>query len=211
MKTDIHEKDINTIVAALSGFENNGTIVQQAVKVLLTDEDILAYGKQLATNIKKGIPDANARFRTADVPLAEAERELERDVDYAIGQLYGTPDEDGYVNSDPSTEQASELARLMTELESVQSQRKSLKLENKVELDKLALDNELLRMRISLRYEMRDVSCTWYVNWSTGRKALVRMDTKDVVQEKQLSPEERQLELLDFEIPEHVELDEVEG
>lgn len=205
MKVHVTDNDLNTIVSHLTGYENNGTIVHQAVKVPLTDAEILAYGKRLAENVKREIPEANRRYRDADEPLSEQERELERDVNFFIGQLYAVPDEDGFVNTDPSTEQASELARLMTELESVQSQRKSLKLENKVELDKLALDSELLRMRISLRYEMREVSCTWYVNWSDGRKKLVRMDTGEVVQEKPLSPEERQLELLDFEIPDTVE------
>ncbi len=187
---------------ALKGYENSGHLTTHAVKVDLTDDEILRYGQQLAQNVRQLIPDQKQRFEEAAEPLEEKLRLLRQEYEYLIAQLALVPGDDGYVNERPEAESAKELARVLSEIKGVESQLRSLKLENRVALNKIELDNELLEMRINLQYEMRDVTCSWWVNWSAGHKKLVRVDTKEIVLEKPLSPEERQLSLLDLDITE---------
>lgn len=190
------------------GYENSGHTDQHPVKINLTEDEILRYGQQYARNLRIVIPETKRRFDDAIDPLKERLDELQGDRDYLIGELAIDPDDEtGYQNEEPEPEQAHELARVLAEIRGVDAQINMLKKESQVEIAKIDLENEILSLRLNLGYEMRDVTCSWWVNWDDGYKRLVRIDTGEVVLTKPLSPEERQMSLLEFEITDEVRAD----
>lgn len=197
----------------VDGYENTGHVAVHPCKVILTDEQILDYGRSYARNITRELPDIKSRHRAALEPLEDRLREANETRDYLTAQLADIPDDTGFIEADQTPETARELARCLSELKGIEGEITLLKLEYKVASEKLQLENELYKLRIDLGYEMRDMTCTWWVNWDIGQKRLVRIDTGDVVLTKPLSPEERQMCLLDFDITEdaRMEFAEEEG
>jgi hypothetical protein len=175
----------------LASFENSGTIVLHPRRYDLSDDEILDIGKNLARNIKELIPEARAALKERLGPFEEKLRMLRDDYDYHLSQLHEGQSE---------VSDARDLARVETEMKGVESQIKYFQLQSKVDISKLELDNELYSMKIQLGYEMRDVSCTWWVNWNAGRKRLIAVEDLEQLDERALTAEERQLSLLDFMI-----------
>lgn len=187
--------------ALTGGFENTGHTEVHPVKFYLTDDDKLRYGQQYARNLRVTIPEIRLRSKEAVAPLEERLEALRGDRDYYIGELAPTPDEEtGYRNEAPDPEHAKEMARILEEIRGTEAQIDMLKTEAKVGIAKLELENELIALRLNLGYEMRDATCVWCVDWAGGRKRLVRIGTDEVVLTKNLSPEERQFSMFDFEI-----------
>jgi hypothetical protein len=192
----------------VDGYENTGHTEMHPVKFELSEDEILRYGQQYARNLRVAIPETKIRYRDAIEPLEERLSNLRADSDYIIGELAADPDaETGYINEQPKPEHAHELARVLSEIRGTEGEIQSLKLESKVSLQKLELENEILSLRINLGYEMREVTCSWWVDWANGFKRLIRLDTGEVVLQKGLSPEERQMSLLDFEITEEMRME----
>lgn len=194
--------------ALVGDFENTGHTEQHPCKFELTEDEVLRYGQRYARNLRIEIPDTRRRYEDALEPLKARLVALQADSDYIIGELAADPDrETGYRNEKPQPEQAHELARTLSEIKGVEGEIQMVKLEGKVALQKLELENDILSLRINLGYEMREVTCCWWVNWADGYKRLVRFDNGEVVLEKTLSPEERQMSLLDFEITEEMRME----
>lgn len=194
--------------AVIDGYENTGHTEVHPVKFYLTDDDKLRYGQQYARNLRVTIPEIRMRSKDAVTPLEERLEGLRGDRDYYIGELAPTPDDEtGYRNEAPDPEHAKEMARILEEIRGTEAQITMLKTEAKVGIAKLELENGLIALRLNLGYEMRDATCAWYVNWADGFKRLIRIDTREVVMTRGLSPEERQMNLLDFEITEEMRME----
>lgn len=63
-------------------------------------------------------------------------------------------------------------------------------------IDSLKLELDRLAEVCKTRHEPREVECRWEPDYKRGRKALVRADTGEVVEEMMLTTEERQGKLL---------------
>ena len=64
--------------------------------------------------------------------------------------------------------------------------------------DKIARFNseiQILSRKVANGYEHRPIKCQWKYNWQEGEKTLVRLDTNQIVEVVEITPEERQQEL----------------
>ncbi len=181
-----------TTASMTDGYENTGEIIQHPCKVILTDEQIHEYGKQYAKNEKVTLPEIKALHREAMEGVEARMRTAAETREYIMQQLADAPDEDGFVPDDTTPETARELARTLAEISGIEGEIALLKLKFKADTETVMLKNEILRLSIDLGYELRDVSCGWWVNWDTHMKRLVRIDTGEVVLQRTLTPEEMQ-------------------
>ncbi len=64
--------------------------------------------------------------------------------------------------------------------------------EYKAKADVIIGEMGLLSQKVSTQHEWRDVECHWFYNWDTGKKQLVREDTRENVREEKITQADRQ-------------------
>lgn len=103
------------------------------------------------------------------------------------------------LNCDLTEEEVStysnELARITTEQEGLEDEKKSVMSGYKDKIDRCVLDMRTLARKIQTRKEMRDVECRWTFDFSKARATLKRIDTLEIIEERAMTAEELQIEL----------------
>jgi hypothetical protein len=92
-------------------------------------------------------------------------------------------------------ERARELARLVEAIEEEEDRAKRVAADSKSEVRRLAAGRDLLARVVSTGTEFREVGIEKFADDDRGIVAVVRMDTGEVVAERPIRAEERQLEL----------------
>lgn len=95
-------------------------------------------------------------------------------------------------------EAAEQLATTLQAAESLELERKSVLGEFKSRLNALEERIHKLTLNVKDGVEMRSVECELHLNYTTLTATLIRSDTKDVVEERPMTDEEKQMNL-DFE------------
>jgi len=89
-----------------------------------------------------------------------------------------------------------ELARLSTESQSIENERKAVAAEFKAKLDTKDAEIAVIGNHINNGYEYRYIQCTIILNQpNTGKKTVTRNDTGEVVKIEDMTPDEMQSEL----------------
>jgi len=87
---------------------------------------------------------------------------------------------------------ASEIAQRVYEKASLELKKKSIISQMKSELDGLDSRMNVLSSLIKDGYEYREVTCEFRMNWDNGIKQIIRSDTGQTVETKEISEKERQ-------------------
>jgi len=95
-------------------------------------------------------------------------------------------------------EAAEQLATTLQAAESLELERKSVLGEFKSRLNALEERIHKLTLNVKDGVEMRSVECELRLNYTTLAATLIRSDTKEVVEERPMTDEEKQMNL-DFE------------
>lgn len=89
-----------------------------------------------------------------------------------------------------------ELARCTSEKINIENEKAAVMSQYKAKIDTKAADAERLAGQINTGREYRYIDCEIQMNTpKNGRKTLTRLDTAEIVWEKQMTPEEMQLKL----------------
>lgn len=87
------------------------------------------------------------------------------------------------------------LAHAYDEYCRIEEQKKAQNSVFKEQLDAARDEMGVLRTLIKTGYEARVVTCVWVYEWSAGKRAMVRQDTGQVVDEQAIPAEELQTNL----------------
>lgn len=99
-------------------------------------------------------------------------------------------------NEQELKEISSELARATSEQNNLENEKKAVMSEFKAKIDTKAAERQKLAGHINTGCEYRYIDCEMMMNTpKVGRKTLTRLDTAEVVWEKEMSKEELQLRL----------------
>ncbi len=90
---------------------------------------------------------------------------------------------------------SNELARVTSEQERLEDEKKSVTSGYKDKIDRLFLDMRTLARKISTKQEMRDIDCEWNFNYRQAMADLIRTDTGEVVAKRAMTAQELQMEL----------------
>lgn len=97
---------------------------------------------------------------------------------------------------DELKEFSSELARTTQEKSSLEKEKTAVTSEFKAKIDAKAASTENLSRKITNGREHRYIECELAMNTpKNGRKTLTRLDTEEIVWERNMTPEEMQLKL----------------
>lgn len=168
-------------------FTNYGTIQPWPVKHVLSADEVLDYGKRLAYNQRHRIAEIKDGHRDAVQALEKEREERASDAAYFMDHLDSTS---------ATAEHALGYTEARERLRGIDEQIGSIKIQMRASVQAITMESEILALAIRLGFEMRPVSCTWWVDWDAGIKHLVRIDTGEKVLDQKLRDEERQLELL---------------
>lgn len=94
-----------------------------------------------------------------------------------------------------------ELARISSEAQSIENERKAVAAEFKAKIDTKDAEIGVLGNHINNGYEYRYIQCTVILNQpNSGKKTIVRNDTNETVRVEDMTPDEMQSEL-EFDEP----------
>jgi len=91
---------------------------------------------------------------------------------------------------------ARELAANTQDMDALEGRKKRVNDDIKAEVSKLEAEISVNSRKISTGEEYRIVPCEWEKDFTTGIKKMRRLDTLDVVKEKNIDQSERQIYLL---------------
>lgn len=92
-------------------------------------------------------------------------------------------------------EAAEQLATTLQAVESLDLERKSVLGEFKSRMDALTERIHKLTLNVKDGVKMRSVECELHLNYTTLAATLIRTDTKEVVEERPMTDEEKQMDL----------------
>jgi len=94
---------------------------------------------------------------------------------------------------------ANSLAKTLSELEGIEKERKVVNSSFKTKCDGLKRKIAYLGSSVLIGEEQRSIECNRITNYTKGQMVLVRTDTGQVVEERPLSDDEKQMEFDDNE------------
>ena len=90
---------------------------------------------------------------------------------------------------------AQTLARTLDELENIDSEFKTVKADFKSQIEAKEAAAKVQRNLVRNKYEYRQTACTMVINYTTQTVVVTRDDIKEVVSERKISSEEKQMDL----------------
>ena len=99
------------------------------------------------------------------------------------------------LTTDEKAEAAMQLANAYTEKESLAIEKKTAMTEYKQRKEKIEEQIHVTSLKVREGVEMRTVKCELRLNYSTGDAVLVRLDTGVIVEEREMTADEKQMKL----------------
>ena len=100
------------------------------------------------------------------------------------------------VLTDEEIREASDcLARTLDELEMLQDEEKKIKADFKAQIEAKEAATRVQKNLVRDKYQFRPVRCTMTLNYTTLRVAVARDDTGEVVTERAMNEDEKQLKI----------------
>lgn len=96
---------------------------------------------------------------------------------------------------DEKSEAAMQLANAYTELESLAIEKKTAMTEYKQRKEKIEEQIHVTSLKVRDGVEMRSTKCELSLNYSTGQATLIRLDTEEIVEEREMTNDEKQMKL----------------
>jgi len=87
---------------------------------------------------------------------------------------------------------ARELAKLNQDLSATEDRKKNVMADIQAQIKGLEADINIDARKISTGEEHRPVPCIWERNFTRGLSRLIRQDTKEIIDQKEISQQERQ-------------------
>lgn len=99
------------------------------------------------------------------------------------------------LTKDEVREKADALARKMGEIDLLREQRKEIAARIKGDVDRLVLETKTLASAVLSGSEYRDTECAIEMNYDMSEVKVRRLDTKEVIRVRTMTPAEKQTEL----------------
>lgn len=96
---------------------------------------------------------------------------------------------------DAKAEAAMQLAEAYTTLESLAIEKKTAMTEFKQRKEKIEEQVHVLSLKVKSGFEPRDIKCELQLNYTKLRATLIRLDTHDIVEERDMTADEKQMKL----------------
>ncbi len=88
-----------------------------------------------------------------------------------------------------------QLAKNQQDKGEAESGKKSVVADYNDKIARLNSEIQILSRKVANGYEHRPIKCRWQYHWENGKKVLLRLDTGEIVEAAEITPEERQQEL----------------
>lgn len=88
-----------------------------------------------------------------------------------------------------------EIARVTSEQERLEDEKKSVTSSYKDKIDRCVLDMRTIARKITTKQEVRGVECVWEFDYRKAMATLIRPDTGEVVDKRAMTAEELQYKL----------------
>lgn len=102
------------------------------------------------------------------------------------------------LTTDEKAEAANQLASAYMDLESLALERKTAMTEFKNRRERIEERVHVLSLKVKEGVEMRSIKCELQLNYSRLRATLIRLDNEEIVEEREMTSDEKQMKL-DFE------------
>lgn len=96
------------------------------------------------------------------------------------------------LTADEIREAGENLARLISSIEDLESEKRSLMSDFKARIDSASAERDMLARKIGNRYEFRAVECEEIWDYDTKTVSVVRQDTGETVRERTMTADELQ-------------------
>ena len=99
------------------------------------------------------------------------------------------------LTTDEKAEAANQLASAYMDLESLALERKTAMTEFKNRRERIEERVHVLSLKVKEGVEMRSVRCELQLNYTKLRATLIRLDTEEIVEEREMTNDEKQMKL----------------